>query len=154
MERIQFEVKKSSSIHFYEKSRRILGIDAVLSVYDNGIQLTFTRQPHAVIFFPIASLVYCASVRFSTIANDITSLIDWRFMPLDQLDESHVESKHPPLFCAVIHRTHVLPGDECHCFITKSAEASLALVRSITQIYADLPRGISSSRSPIFYQVK
>lgn len=131
----------------------VRGIDAVLSVYDNGIQLAFTRQPHAIVFFPIASLIYCASIRFSTVANDLTSLVDWRFIPLDQLNDGQDDNKHPPLFCAVFHRTHIIPGDECHCFITKNAEASLALVQNITQIYSDLPRGIIMSRSPIFYQV-
>ena len=129
------------------------GIDAVLSIYENGIQLAFTRQPHAVVFFPLTSLVYCASVRFSIIANDHSRVVDWRFMPFDQLGTGD-DSKHPPLFCAVIHRTHIVPGNECHCFITKSTDAALALVRNITEIYANLKRSQASSRSPIFYQVR
>jgi hypothetical protein len=154
MERIQFEVSSSDRIHFLKRiTYSNLGIDAILSVYDNGIQLTFTRQPHVVIFFPIASLIYCSGVRFSTIADEQTSHIDWRFMPIDDMMQT-IESKHPPLFCAVIHRTQIMSGNECHCFITKSTDAALALVRSITEIYANVRHNQICSRSPIFYQVR
>ncbi|CAF1063614.1 unnamed protein product [Adineta steineri] len=127
------------------------GIDAVLSIYDNGIQLTFARQPHTVIFFPISSLIYCASLRFSVVENDQTSLIDWRFVTLDSTLND--PSKHPPLFCAVVQRTQILQGDECHCFITKSNETALALVRTISEVYANLSANIRSFKSPIFYQL-
>lgn len=145
--------KQSPSLIRHVSGLLVTGIDAVLSIYDNGIQLAFTRQPHAVVFFPLASLVYCASVRFSIVGNDHSSLLDWRFMPLDQ-SGANDEAKHPPLFCAVIHRTHIVPGDECHCFITKSTDAAIALVRNITEIYANIKRGFSCYRSPIFYQVR
>jgi hypothetical protein len=133
----------------------IKGIDAVLSVYDNGIQLEFTRQPYSAIFFPIASLIYCASLRFSIIENDQTKSlanIDWRFMPIDTLKRN--ESKHPPLFCAVVKRTQILPGDECHCFITKTANAANALVLTISQVYGNIKSPTTCLKSPIFYQVK
>jgi hypothetical protein len=132
------------------------GIDAVLSVYHNGIQLEFTRQPLVAIFFPITSLTYCASVRFSIVENEqtkLTSAVDWRFMPLDELTDNN-DNKHPPLFCAHVQRTQVLPGDECHCFIAKSADASLTLVRTISQVYAKFKSDIKCLKSPIFYQVK
>lgn len=130
------------------------GIDAVLSVYDNGIQLAFTRQPHTVVFFPLNALVYCASVRFTIIENDQSksqSVVDWRFMPLDVLKNN--ENKHPPLFCAVTHRTQILPGDECHCFITKNINAAMTLISTISKVYANLQQGIKCIKSPIFYQV-
>lgn len=132
----------------------VRGIDAILSVYHNGIQLAFTRQPYAVIFFPISSLVYCASLRFTIVESDrsnVTSHVDWRFMPLDSLPNS--DSKHPPLFCAVIRRTQILEGDECHCFITKSADAAITLIQAISEIYSTLPQQIVNFKSPIFYQV-
>ncbi|CAF1041732.1 unnamed protein product [Adineta ricciae] len=127
------------------------GIDSVLSVYENGIQLTFARQPHTVIFFPISSLIYCASLRFSVIEDDQTSSIDWRFVTLDST--MNIPSKHPPLFCLVVHRTQILIGDECHCFITKNDVAALALVRAISDVYANLPPLSKPLRSPIFYQL-
>ncbi len=132
----------------------IQGIDAVLSVYDNGVQLAFTRQPHTVIFFPINSLIYSASLRFSIIENDQTkpsSPVDWRFMPLDTIINN--ENKHPPLFAIVVQRTQILSGEECHCFITKSADAAIALVRTISEAYANLRPGTKCLKSPIFYQV-
>ena len=129
-----------------------LGIDAALSIYENGIQLAFTRQPHAVVFFPITSLLYCASVRFSIVTNNQNSSIDWRFLPLDPMAPNQ-DNKHPPLFCVVTHRTNAVPGDECHCFITKSVDASLALVRSVTEIYTTIKSITEYARCPIFYQV-
>ena len=133
----------------------VRGIDAVLSVYDNGIQLAFTRQQHTVIFFPINSLTYCASLRFSIIENDQTkptSLVDWRFMPLDAV--ANYDNKHPPLFAVVVQRTQILPGEECHCFITKSTDAAITLVQAISEVYANLRPGTKCLKSPIFYQVQ
>lgn len=129
----------------------VQGIDSILSIYDNGIQLTFLRLPHLVIFFPLSSLIYCASLRFSIVENDQTSNIDWRFNTLDSPEPS--SSKHPPLFCAVVQRTQILLADECHCFLTKNASDALTLVRIISEVYAKLPMNIKPIRSPIFYQV-
>jgi hypothetical protein len=151
MEQIQFKVINQTLfqtiLSFYSK-----GIDSILSIYDNGIQITFARQPHVVIFFPISSLIYCASLRFSVVENDQTSLIDWRFITIDSTIQT--QSKHPPLFCAVVHRTQILTGDECHCFITKTANAANALVLTISQVYGNIKSPTTCLKSPIFYQVK
>lgn len=107
------------------------------------------------IFFPISSLVYCASVRFTIIESEhskASSFVDWRFMPLDEIN--HYDNKHPPLFCAVVRRTHFLPGEECHCFITQSLDSAMAIVHTISQIYANSRPNIPHLKSPIFYQVK
>ena len=130
----------------------VQGIDSILSIYDNGIQLTFLRQPYVVIFFPLSSLIYCASLRYSIVENDQTSTTDWRFITLDSSEPS--SSKHPPLFCAVVQRTQILLADECHCFLTKNATDALTLVRTISEVYANLPMNIKPLRSPIFYQVE
>lgn len=118
--------------------------------------MAFTRQPHTVIFFPISSLIYCASVRFTIVENEqhkASSSVDWRFMPLDEIQ--HYDKKHPPLFSIVVRRTHIFPGEECHCFITKSLDSAMALVRTISQIYGDNIRSSTPHiRSPIFYQVQ
>ncbi|CAF0908867.1 unnamed protein product [Rotaria sp. Silwood1] len=132
----------------------VRGIDAVLSIYDNGIQLVFTRQPHAAVFFPITSLIYCSSLRFTVIENDYTKstpMIDWRFMPLDTYVIN--ESKHPPLFSVIIQRTQIMPGDECHCFITKNVDAAFSLVQAISQAYANINPESKCLKSPIFYQL-
>ncbi|UJR27144.1 hypothetical protein I4U23_008443 [Adineta vaga] len=131
------------------------GIDGVLSVYDNGIQLTFTRQSEAAVFFPITSLLYCASLRFSVIKNDRTkpkTNVHWRFMPLDTAS-SKGENKHPPLFCAVFHRTQILPGDECHCFITKTSESALALIQTVSRVYKNMQSDFKTGKNPIFYEL-
>jgi hypothetical protein len=74
-------------------------------------------------------------------------------MPLDNTITDN-ENKHPPLFCAVIERTQILSGDECHCFITKSSDAAIALVETISKIYANVKPGTKCLKSPIFYQVE
>jgi hypothetical protein len=117
-----------------------------LSIYDNGIQLTFARHPHAVVYFPLSSLIYCASLRFSIIEND------WRFATLDSTIKT--SGKHPPLFCAVVQRTQILSGDECHCFITKDDDAALILVKIISEVYGNLQLNVKPLKSPIFYQVE
>jgi hypothetical protein len=125
------------------------GIDALLTLFDNGLQLSFVRQPNVVIFYPLSSLIYCASIRFTLVDGDASSGIGWRFLPLDRV----APNRHPPLFCAVVRRTQIVNGDECHCFITKNEQAALALVSHIAQIYDRLPDPIRLLRSPMFYQV-
>jgi hypothetical protein len=139
-------------ISFYLIVSLFVGIDAILSIYDNGIQLAFVRQEHTVIFYPLSSLIYCSSLRFAIVENPTTSTVDWRFMTLDSLASAE-PSKHPPLFCIVVQRTQVVAADECHCFITKTEQAALTLVRVIAKIYGDLSTNHSPRKSPIFYQV-
>ncbi|CAF2716739.1 unnamed protein product [Rotaria sp. Silwood2] len=127
------------------------GIDAVLSIYDNGIQLSFARQPHTVIFYPISALIYCASLRFSVVEYDQASSIDWRFVTLDPTIKN--QSKHPPLFCFVVQRTLVTSGDECHCFVAKDDNSALALVRTISEVYMKVKPNVTPIKSPIFYQL-
>ena len=79
------------------------------------------------------------------------SSVDWRFATLDSIARS--QSKHPPLFCAVVQRTQILSGDECHCFIAKDDEAALALVQTVSEVYANLKPNFTPYKSPIFYQV-
>ena len=110
--------------------------------------MTFVRHPHVAIFYPLTSLIYCASLRFSIVRNTQTSSIDWRFLPLDS-----DLSKHPPLFCLVVKRTQVVPADECHCFITKTDQAALDLVQIVSEIYGKLPDHLPNWKSPIFYQL-
>ena len=71
-------------------------------------------------------------------------------MPLDAITD--YGCKHPPLFCAVVQRTQFLPGAECHCFITKSPDAAIALVHTISEVYANV-QPTKHFKSPIFYQV-
>lgn len=128
------------------------GIDSIVSIYPNGIQLSYIRQPYAVVFYPISSLIYCASVRFSIVKNEQNSSLDWRFLPLD-VDERTSSTKHPPLFALVTQRTKAITGSECHCFIAKSNDAALTLVRTISDVYSKLKPNLRSIRSPIYYQV-
>jgi hypothetical protein len=73
-------------------------------------------------------------------------------MPLDTT--TNYENKHPPLFALVIQRTQILLGEECHCFITKSTDAAVTLVRTISEVYANLRSITKCLKSPIFYQVE
>lgn len=72
-------------------------------------------------------------------------------MPLDAITNN--KNKHPPLFCVVTQRTQILPGNECHCFITKSSDSALTLIQTITKVYSNLRPGVKCLKSPIFYQV-
>ncbi len=72
-------------------------------------------------------------------------------MPLDTITND--ENKHPPLFCAAVQRTQIIPGEECHCFITKSVNTAIALVQTISQVYENIRPEIKCLKSPIFYQV-
>ncbi|CAF1159526.1 unnamed protein product, partial [Didymodactylos carnosus] len=133
----------------------VKGIDAIVTVYEDGIQLQFARHPYIAIFYPITSLVYCASLRYAVVDGDPNKQFvssDWYFAPLDAL-QSNKQSKHPPIFCTVFQRSQVLTGEECHCFITKSDDASLALVKALSTAYTSVDPALKSLKSPIFYQL-
>lgn len=114
--------------------------------------MVFARQAHVALFYPLASLIYCASVRYAIVEHEKSSLLDWRFVTIDAADST--QTKYPPLFATVMQRTQIQSGDECHCFITKNDDAALALVRTISEIYADLSAETKLFKSPIFYQVR
>ena len=159
MEPTPFEVNFSLSLSTWTHADRPVvsprssssGIDAVLSIYHNGIQIVFARQAHVALFYPLASLIYCACIRYAIVEHEQGAALDWRFVPIDATNPT--QSKHPPLFAAVMERTQIQSGDECHCFITKNDDAALALVRTISDIYADLSVETKLLKSPIFYQV-
>ncbi|CAF1187784.1 unnamed protein product [Didymodactylos carnosus] len=133
----------------------VKGIDSILTVYENGVQIQFARHPYVVIFYPIASLVYCASLRYAIVNGDPSKQSvpnDWCFAPLDAL-QTKTQSKHPPVFCAVFQRSQVLLGEDCHCFITKSNEAALALVKAASTAYSSINPASKCLKSPIFYQL-
>jgi hypothetical protein len=132
------------------------GIETWLSIYDNGLQLQFARDPSVVLFYPIRSLVYCASIRFATRTQTGAVFPNgWRFVPLDSPAAARVENtQNPPLFAVTFRRTRHLPVDECHCFVTKTRQAALALVQACFSAYqATIPQQ-DCSKVPLYFKVK
>ncbi|KAI0979172.1 hypothetical protein GJ496_006507 [Pomphorhynchus laevis] len=123
-----------------DNANNVHGINSVLIVRENGVELSFVQDSNNIsIFYPIESLVYCASVRFTTISQEPNIVENqqwpfkarWGFVPLDspfaQLSNSQI---HPPLFCSIFKRTRNVAADECHCFITKTKESAIVLVQA------------------------
>ena len=132
-----------------------LGIEAWLAIYENGLQLQFAKDPSVVVFYPIRSLVYCASIRFATKTQTGADFPNgWRFVPLDSPAAARVENtRNPPLFAATFRRTRHLPVDECFCFVTKTKQAALALVQACFSAYqATLPEQ-DCSKVPLYFKV-
>jgi hypothetical protein len=133
-----------------------LGIEAWLSIYDNGLQLQFARDPSVVLFYPIRSLVYCASIRFATRTQTGAEFPNgWRFVPLDSPAAARMENtRNPPLFAVTFRRTRHLPVDECHCFVTKTRQAALALVQACFSAYQATAPQQDCSKVPLYFKVK
>ena len=131
------------------------GIEAWLSIYENGLQLQFARDPSVVIFYPIRSLVYCASIRFATRTQTGAEFPNgWRFVPLDSPAAARVENtRNPPLFAATFRRTRHLPADECFCFVAKTKQAALALVQACFSAYQATSADQDCSKVPLYFKV-
>ncbi|CAF3300738.1 unnamed protein product [Rotaria socialis] len=133
----------------------VRGIEAWLSIYDNGLQLQFARDPSVVLFYPIRSLVYCASIRFATRTQTGAEFPNgWRFVPLDSPAAARVENtRNPPLFAVTFRRTRHLPVDECHSFVTKTRQAALALVQACFSAYQATTSQQDCSKVPLYFKV-
>ncbi|CAF0722006.1 unnamed protein product [Adineta steineri] len=133
----------------------VRGIEAWLSIYDNGLQLQFARDPSVVLFYPIRSLVYCASIRFATRTQTGAEFPNgWRFVPLDSPAAARVENtRNPPLFAVTFRRTRHLPVDECHSFVTKTRQAALALVQACFSAYQATVPQQDCSKVPLYFKV-
>ncbi len=145
--------KKSLSSHANKFS---LGIEAWLSIDENGLQIQFVSDPTVVLYYPIRSLVYCASVRFATQTETDDSFPNgWRFVPLDSPDANLIENmQNPPLFTVTFYRTRHLPMDECHCFVTKTKQIALELVQACSNAYQTTYSEQDCSKVPLYFKVK
>ena len=133
----------------------VRGVEAWLAVYDNGLQLQFARDPSVVVFYPIRSLVYCASIRFATRTQTGAAYPNgWRFVPLDSPAAARMENtRNPPLFAVTFRRTRHLPVDECYCFVTKTRQAALALVQACFSAYQATEPQQDCSKVPLYFKV-
>lgn len=129
-----------------EKGATSGGIDSWLSVWSNGILLENVDEGGARVarFFPISSLHYCAAVRRVTVEGSA------RFLPLDSPFARAPAPRRPPLFAAVLRRTHGIKVLECHAFICRREAAANALVRCCFHAYADssYAKRLEAERSP------
>ncbi|XP_074642309.1 uncharacterized protein LOC141899733 [Tubulanus polymorphus] len=113
------------------------GIDSRLIVYSNGIQLQYVSAPQTVIWFPISSLRVGAAVKCVNAVRDSSAEVVHRFVAMDALTPN-ANVKSPPMFGLITRRIRGIKVLECHCFITKSDEAAMALVNCCTQAYESI----------------
>ncbi|KAL3116095.1 hypothetical protein niasHT_007395 [Heterodera trifolii] len=115
------------------------GIDSWLSVWSNGLLLEYVdgEQKMESAFFPIASLHYCAAVRYVNMTGFAVEGGGERFIPLDSPFAHIPDSPHPPMFAAIFRRTHGVKVLECHAFVCTNEKAANALVRCCFHAYAE-----------------
>ncbi|CAM4762155.1 unnamed protein product [Rotaria magnacalcarata] len=134
----------------------VQGAEAWLSIDENGLQIQFLSDPSHLLYYPIRSLVYCASVRFVERSETRDKYShDWRFVPLDYPEASYIENTHnPPLFVANFQRTRLLPTDECHCFVIKTVQTAVTLVQACSSAYGIADSEQDCSKVPIYFEIK
>ena len=134
----------------------VSGIEAWVSIDQNGLQIQFVSDPSVMLYYPIRSLAYCASVRFATRTEGEKPFPNgWRFVPLDNPDADLDENiQNPPLFTVVFHRTRELPMNECHCFVAKTKQVALALVEACSDAYQGTDSEQDCSKVPLYFKVK
>jgi hypothetical protein len=78
-----------------------------LSVWANGLLLEYVdgEQRTETAFFPIATLHYCAAVRYVNMTGFAVEGGGERFIPLDTPFAHIPDSPHPPIFAAIFRRT-------------------------------------------------
>ncbi|CAF4414066.1 unnamed protein product, partial [Rotaria sp. Silwood2] len=133
----------------------VRGIEAWLSVDASGLQIQFVSDPSIMIYYPIRSLVYCASVRFVTRTTTGDKIRNGgRFVPLDSPEAHHIGNiRNPPLFAITFQRTRHLPVDECHCFVLKSKQVALDLVQACYDAYETTDSRQDCSKVPLYFKI-
>ncbi len=141
--------------YYAQSNDDFLGIEAWLSIDENGVQIQFVSDPSVVLYYPIRSLVYCATVRFATRTETSDQFPNgWRFVPLDSPDAILSENiENPPLFAVIFHRTRHLPMDECHCFVAKTKQVALTLVQACCNAYQATDSEQDCSKVPLYFKV-
>ncbi|CAF3819365.1 unnamed protein product [Rotaria sordida] len=133
----------------------IQGIEIWLSIDENGLQIQYASDPSLMIYYPIRSLVYCASVRRiirSTIGEEFQNGLG--FVPLDYPEVNYTDnSRNPPLFAVIFQRTRHLPVYECHCFVVKSTQDALDLVQACNDAYAATDSQQDCSKVPLYFKI-
>ncbi|CAF3628079.1 unnamed protein product [Rotaria sordida] len=133
----------------------IQGIEIWLSIDENGLQIQYASDPSLMIYYPIRSLVYCASVRRiirTTIGEEFQNGL--RFVPLDYPEVNYTDnSRNPPLFAVIFQRTRHLPVYECHCFVVKSTQDALDLVQACNDAYAATDLQQDCSKVPLYFKI-
>jgi hypothetical protein len=132
-----------------------IGIEAWLSIDEHGLQVQFARDPSVILYYPIRSLVYCATIRFATRTETGDKFPNgWRFVPLDYPEATLTQNtQNPPLFAVTFHRTRHLPVDECHCFVAKTKQSALALVQACYNAYQMTDSEQDCSKVPLYFKV-
>uniref|UniRef100_A0A5S6Q5Q2 PID domain-containing protein n=1 Tax=Trichuris muris TaxID=70415 RepID=A0A5S6Q5Q2_TRIMR len=103
----------------------------------NGLLLQYTDDPEKEQFFPIETLHYCAAVRFVNISGYSVAGGGQQFLPLDSPLANLPDSRHPPIFAAILRRTTGVRVLECHAFVCTAANATNALVSCCFHAYAE-----------------
>lgn len=108
------------------------------------------------IYYPIRSLAYCAAIRFATRTEAGVKFPNgWRFVPLDHPDATQTENaQNPPLFAISFHRTNPSTVDECHCFVAKTKQVTLALIQACFRAYQETDPDQDCSKVPLYFKVK
>lgn len=148
-----FEVKNKKAV--FVRIDLSSGIETWLSIDDNGLQIQFAADPSVVLYYPIRSLVYCASVRFAgRMDAEENSSERGRFIPLDSPEAIRAENaQNPPIFAAVFHRNRQQPADECHCFIAKTKQIAIALIQACSNAYRQTDPEQDCSKVPLYFEV-
>lgn len=153
IESIQEPLSKQFPI---DGSQSLRGIEVSIIIDDQSLQIQFVSDPTIVLYYPIRSLVYCASIRFATETRSKRKFTNgYRFIPLDKPDASlAMNTQHPPLFSVVFQRTRHSPMNECHSFIVKTKQIAFALVRACADAYNQTDEEQECSKVPLYFQVK
>ena len=132
-----------------------IDVEVWLSVDNNGLGIQFASDPSFMLYYPIRSLVYCATIRFVRRTQTSDPLSNGRyFVPLDSPElKQNGNAQYPPLFTTVFQRTPHLPVNECHCFIIKNRQTALALIRACYKTYQATDSEQDCSKVPPYLQV-
>ncbi|CAF0868011.1 unnamed protein product [Adineta ricciae] len=133
----------------------VCGIEAWLSIDENGLQIQFRDDPSMMLYYPLRSLVYCASVRYVKHSkSNGRSSNGYRFVSLEDPETDLIQNaRNPPIFAVTLQRTRHLPVNECHCFVTKTKNAALELVEACFDAYQSTDSDQDLSKTPLYFKI-
>ncbi|XP_045174028.2 SR-related and CTD-associated factor 4-like [Mercenaria mercenaria] len=112
-----------------DDGQEIEGIDAIISITNDNIQMQYVNEPDHIVQFPISSLTLCAAVRCVSTVNTATGEKGAKFVSLNDPLAGGENSNRPAIFTAMTRRTQGRKVLECHGFICASPKDALNLVK-------------------------
>ena len=149
IESLQMPLRERYFKSLNKNGSEMTGIDAVLSVYNSGLLMTYVDDSSSSAWFPIRTLNVCAAVKAVTSAPETTADVAERTV-FASVDSPEVDrNPTPPIFAAIMRRTRGIKVLECHAFVCRTSALAMTIVQACARAYDQMENGADETDAKI-----